>query len=181
MTGDNYQNLAGRTLIPEPDFVIDSHTWTLALDVLKLGIAAAQLCEKVKKGIFHQHGLTREEVKHALAEIEDKWEEVSHTLKNEDIRTTVPETSQNVMHVWTLIGLIGEAGEFSNLCRPHEDGRLPADEAIKDEGGDQLWYLSAHLKQRGISLTDAMQYNVLKLQKRYPDGYNSDDSINRKE
>jgi NTP pyrophosphatase (non-canonical NTP hydrolase) len=79
-----------------------------------------------------------------------------------------------------LLGLFGEYGEVVELIKKetfHQHERNP--EKLTEELGDVLWYLTALCIQYGISLDEVMNQNMKKLQKRYPKGFSSADSINR--
>lgn len=47
------------------------------------------------------------------------------------------------------------------------------------ELGDVLWYVAALCTKFGFDMGDVMAVNIEKLKKRYPDGYNSRDSVAR--
>jgi NTP pyrophosphatase (non-canonical NTP hydrolase) len=81
------------------------------------------------------------------------------------------------------LGLAGEAGEFANLVKKltahgHTD---ITPEVLADELGDVLWYLAEAATACGLELDDVAQENVRKLQKRYPEGFSEERSINRDE
>jgi NTP pyrophosphatase (non-canonical NTP hydrolase) len=79
-----------------------------------------------------------------------------------------------------LIGLQDELGEIAGPIKKHLwHGHTLDTDHIQDEVGDLLWYLATLCNSLGISLEDALQGNVAKLQKRYPDGFSSEKSINR--
>lgn len=89
-------------------------------------------------------------------------------------------TDHEIMMVWNAIGLAGEAGEVADHIKKgvfHQHG-IDRDKLVK-ELGDVLWYVAALCTTLGVSLSDVMEQNITKLLKRYPNGYNSDDSINR--
>lgn len=80
-----------------------------------------------------------------------------------------------------VLGLAGESGECvdmvkKNLFQGHE---LEKDHMAK-ELGDVAWYLAVSADAIGYDLETILQMNVDKLMKRYPDGFDSDKSINRK-
>jgi NTP pyrophosphatase (non-canonical NTP hydrolase) len=80
------------------------------------------------------------------------------------------------------MGLAGEAGELVDyvkkvLYHGHEFDR----NKIISEAGDVLWYLTALLNKGGINLAEVVDYNKVKLRKRYPDGFDKQRSINREE
>jgi NTP pyrophosphatase (non-canonical NTP hydrolase) len=91
-------------------------------------------------------------------------------------------TESEMMILWNSTGLAGEAGEVSELIKKgifHRHGL--DDEALQKELGDVMWYVAGLCTKLGFSLSDIMQANVDKLKARYPSGYRSEDSINRKD
>jgi NTP pyrophosphatase (non-canonical NTP hydrolase) len=93
-----------------------------------------------------------------------------------------PVTPQEIMILWNAIGAAGEAGELANMIKKgilHRHGVDP--EKIRDEIGDVLWYLAGLCTQFGFTLGDAMESNIAKLKKRYPDGFSEQDSKLREE
>jgi NTP pyrophosphatase (non-canonical NTP hydrolase) len=80
------------------------------------------------------------------------------------------------------LGLAGEAGEFANLVKKMTAHGHPLDKAaLEDELGDVLWYLAEAATACGLDLNAVGSHNVEKLRQRYPQGFNSEDSINRPE
>lgn len=78
------------------------------------------------------------------------------------------------------LGLAGEAGEFANLIKKiAAHGHNISSHDLMDELGDVLWYLAEAATACGIKLDDIAQYNIEKLNKRYPDGFSQERSINR--
>ena len=85
-----------------------------------------------------------------------------------------------IMAVWDVIGLTGEAGEVADEIKKgvfHQHGIDV--EKIKKEVGDVLWYAAALCTTLGLDMSEIMQQNVDKLLLRYPNGYNSEDSKKR--
>lgn len=87
---------------------------------------------------------------------------------------------RDMMLIWATLGLAGESGEVVEHIKKgilHEHG---IDfEKLKLELGDVLWYVSAICTKAGFELSEVMELNINKLKKRYPNGFNSDDSKNR--
>lgn len=85
-----------------------------------------------------------------------------------------------IMAVWDAIGLAGEAGEVADHIKKgifHQHGiDFPK---LRKEIGDTLWYAAALCTTLGLDLSEIMQENIDKLKVRYPDGFNSEDSIRR--
>lgn len=81
-----------------------------------------------------------------------------------------------------LLGLSEECGETLGLIKKAEfHGRALDRDALKKELGDVLWYLSAIAHWYGFNLSDVATANVDKLRKRYPQGFNVEASLNRKD
>lgn len=79
------------------------------------------------------------------------------------------------------LGLTGEAGEVADIIKKvvHHGRDLDAElEAkLKKEAGDVLWYLAHLCNVLGWSLSEVAALNVQKLRARYPNGFNTADSI----
>lgn len=91
-------------------------------------------------------------------------------------------TDDDLLLVWNALGLAGEAGEVVDTIKKavfHRHG-LNRDELIK-ELGDVLWYVAALCTKLDVPLSAVMERNIEKLKARYPAGYSSDQSINRKD
>lgn len=69
MDANRYQELAGRTLIPVPDFEITPEQVMIVWNAIGLAGEAGEVAEAIKKGIFHQHGLDREKLKKELGDV----------------------------------------------------------------------------------------------------------------
>ena len=81
-----------------------------------------------------------------------------------------------------VYGLNGEAGEVIDILKKHEfQGHTLNKDALIDELSDIAWYLALGCTALGVTLTDVFEHNVAKLRDRYPEGFDSEKSINRKE
>lgn len=80
------------------------------------------------------------------------------------------------------LGLVCEAGEFGDIIKKHlfHNHDLSLEE-VKKELGDVMWYLSNICNVLDLELSDIATGNIKKLQKRYPNGFSPEDSINRVE
>lgn len=71
-----------------------------------------------------------------------------------------------------LLGLSGEAGELCDLVKKkYFHGKDVARDRIVKEFGDALFYLASASDLMGISLTEIVEANILKLNARYPQGF----------
>jgi len=83
--------------------------------------------------------------------------------------------------LWT-IGLTEEAGEVAGVIKKElYHGHPRNDEKFLSECGDVLFYLTSLLYDRGYHLDHAMHACTKKLEKRYPNGFSKEASINRKD
>lgn len=81
-----------------------------------------------------------------------------------------------------LMGLNGEAGEAIDILKKYLfQGHQFEREHIAKELGDAAWYLAVSADAIGYDLETILQMNVDKLRARYPDGFNSEQSLHRKE
>ncbi len=81
-----------------------------------------------------------------------------------------------------LMGLCGESGEAIDILKKHLFHNHPLDrDALIKELGDVAWYLAECAAALDISLDEVCERNIEKLKKRYPDGFSSERSINRKD
>ena len=84
--------------------------------------------------------------------------------------------------ILTALGIAGESGEVVDIVKKvlYHSHELDVP-TLQKEIGDLLWYTVLLCETVGITLDDVMQANVEKLQKRYPDGFDTEKSRLRKE
>ena len=79
-----------------------------------------------------------------------------------------------------VMGLCGESGEAIDIVKKHlAQGHALDTQRLAKELGDVAWYLAETATAIGYELQDILLMNLEKLQKRYPEGFTVDDSINR--
>lgn len=78
------------------------------------------------------------------------------------------------------LGLVCEAGEFGDIIKKHlyHGHNLNVDE-VKSELGDIMWYIGNVCNVLDIELEDVVNKNIDKLERRYPNGFSENESINR--
>lgn len=83
------------------------------------------------------------------------------------------------------MGLAGEAGEVCDLAKKVVHHGRPLDDAMRtrlvEEAGDVLWYLAFLADTLGVTMEDMARANVAKLARRYPNGFNTADSIAKRD
>lgn len=97
-------------------------------------------------------------------------------------RTMNKDLSEKDMLINGVMGLCGESGEVIDIVKKHiaHNHELDKDHLAK-ELGDVAWYLAETATALGYSLEDIFKMNIDKLKKRYPDGFDSEKSIHRRE
>lgn len=95
-------------------------------------------------------------------------------------RTLKKEESIEINIVNLAMGIAGESGETVDyLKKVLFHGHEFEVEKFASELGDILWYVTSLCTILNINLEEIADYNVQKLIKRYPDGFKTEDSINR--
>ena len=98
------------------------------------------------------------------------------------MRTVNKELSKKDMLINGVMGLCGEPGEAIEIVKKHIAHNHELDkEHLAKELGDVAWYLAETATALGYSLEDILKMNIEKLKNRYPDGFDTEKSINRKE
>lgn len=101
---------------------------------------------------------------------------------NNAMRTAGPALTVKDALCLSALGLSGESGEFTDMVKKYlyHDHPLNKQKAI-EELGDVLWYVSRACAALSVSLEEVAVTNIRKLQQRYPEGFSSERSINRKQ
>lgn len=95
-------------------------------------------------------------------------------------KRTQPDLHVNDFLLNMTIGICGEGGELADMVKKEIfHGHEPDDLAKAKELGDILWYLANTADVLGYTLQEIAEINIDKLRKRYPDGFNTTDSIKR--
>lgn len=124
-----------------------------------------------------------EAVNKILSEVEAK-KPVVYSLDDyqKDAARTIPTPNEpGAMKNHALFGLCSEIGELHGLYQKLYQGHKFDKDHAKKELGDILWMVAEYATAMGWSLEDVAKTNIEKLQKRYPDGFDSDKSLHREE
>ena len=89
---------------------------------------------------------------------------------------TVRDMELHAMH-----GMAGEIGELHSIYQKEYQGHDVELEHIKKELGDLLWFIAEYCTSYDWNLEEIMQMNIDKLKARYPEGFECEKSLNRKE
>lgn len=91
-----------------------------------------------------------------------------------------PDLSQKDVLINGVMGLCGESGEAIDIVKKHlHQGHELDKKKLAGELGDIAWYLAETAYALDISLEEIFRGNLDKLKRRYPNGFDSERSINR--
>ena len=91
-----------------------------------------------------------------------------------------PELSKKDVLINGVMGLCGESGEAIDIVKKWlAQGHELDKEKLAKELGDIAWYLAETAYALDIPLEDIFQANIEKLKKRYPEGFDTERSVNR--
>lgn len=80
------------------------------------------------------------------------------------------------------LGICGEGGEVADMVKKATfQGHDLDKEHLAKELGDVAWYIAVGAEAIGYDLETVLQMNVDKLMKRYPNGFEAEKSLHRKE
>ena len=98
------------------------------------------------------------------------------------LRTLNPELGERDILINGVMGLCGESGEVIDLVKKHlAQGHELDREKMIDELGDVAWYIAETAYALDADLETVFSRNIEKLKKRYPEGFDSQASVHRKE
>ncbi len=96
------------------------------------------------------------------------------------MKTLNPELEEKDILINSVMGLCGESGEAIDIVKKWlAQGHTLDKQALAKELGDIAWYLAEAATALDIPLEDILRGNLVKLQKRYPEGFRSERSVNR--
>ena len=96
-------------------------------------------------------------------------------------RTIDTRLSPKQMKAHALHGMVGEIGEIHSIFQKAYQGHAIEEEHLKKEMGDLLWFAAEYCTANNWNLEDIMRMNIDKLVARYPQGFEADKSLHRKE
>lgn len=96
------------------------------------------------------------------------------------MKTLNCELSKKDILINSVMGLCGESGEVIDIVKKWiAQGHELDKEHLIEELGDVAWYLAEAATALDISLEEVLQLNIDKLTLRYPEGFESEKSIQR--
>ena len=96
------------------------------------------------------------------------------------MRTLNPDLDKKDVLINSVMGLCGESGEAIDIVKKwYAHGHELDKEHLAKELGDIAWYLAEAATALDMSLEDILTANIEKLKKRYPEGFDTNRSIDR--
>lgn len=107
----------------------------------------------------------------------NEYQKLAMRTANVDVLAKQSEGLSNA-----ALGLCGESGEIADMVKKylHQGHNLDFEHFAK-ELGDVAWYLALGATVIGYDLESILQINIDKLRARYPDGFDVERSLHRKE
>lgn len=96
-------------------------------------------------------------------------------------RTINKELNEVQIEHHAMHGMVGEVGELHSLYQKIYQGHTFDHHHAKKELGDLLWFIAEYCTAWGWKLEDVMAENIEKLMARYPEGFEAEKSLHRKE
>ena len=94
-------------------------------------------------------------------------------------RTQSLKGEERLFHA--VFGLCSEAGEVASILQKGYQGHPFDVEHFILELGDCLWMVSEACDAIGVNMETVMMKNIAKLRKRYPEGFDAEHSLHRRE
>lgn len=93
-----------------------------------------------------------------------------------DIGRDSEDTKNHALH-----GMVGEIGEIHSIYQKFYQGHQIDNDHLKKEVGDLLWFVAEYVTAKGWTLEEVAALNIEKLKARYPEGFDTEHSLHRKE
>lgn len=104
----------------------------------------------------------------------------ANDYQKEAMKLLNPKLDNKDVLINGVMGLCGESGEVIDIVKKWlAQGHQLDKERMKSELGDVAWYLAETATALDVPLEQIFQANLDKLHKRYPQGFSTDDSVNR--
>lgn len=138
-------------------------------------IVAGELCDSIKRKLFYGLGHISKGVPFNVMHLE--------RMSGEQILGQLKQYASHFEANDLIHGILGAAGESGELLDALTAAILEQKEIDKvnvvEEVGDVLWYLALVLRSVDSTLEEAMQININKLRKRYPEQWSQEAVVNR--
>ena len=104
----------------------------------------------------------------------NEYQKLAARTMNQEL--TWKEQGKHALH-----GMVGEIGELHSIYQKKYQGHPFDEDHAKKELGDLLWFIAEYCTSHGWTMEEIMEMNINKLKARFPEGFEVDKSIHRKE
>lgn len=104
----------------------------------------------------------------------NEYQKLAARTINEELDRT-----EQIFH--SLHGMSGEIGELHSIYQKIYQGHSFDEEHAIKEVGDLMWFIAEYCTANEWDMDDIAQLNIDKLKARYPDGFDTEKSLHRKE
>lgn len=107
-------------------------------------------------------------------------------MRANEYQVLAARTINHDLMIWqqelhALHGMSAEVGEIHSICQKMYQGHDFNEEHMKKEVGDLLWFVAEYCTAHEWKLEDVMQLNIDKLKARFPEGFDAEHSLHRKD
>ena len=113
--------------------------------------------------------------------VTDEADMLANTYQSLAARTINSNLSSDETLMHALHGLAGEVGEIHSIFQKKYQGHVVDKEHLIKEMGDLLWFIAELCTAIGCDMESVMKTNIKKLKERYPEGFEEEKSLHRKE
>ena len=113
--------------------------------------------------------------------VTDEADMLANTYQSLAARTINSNLSSYETMMHALHGLAGEVGEIHSIFQKKYQGHVVDKGHLIKEMGDLLWFIAELCTAIGCDMESVMETNIKKLKERYPEGFDEEKSLHRKE
>ena len=180
MDNITYLEESSRSVAPDIHTDFTPLEATLIKKALMDSITAGDYCDSLKRKLFYGLEFTGK----GLPENTMSLERMEGQAIAENLRKFIHHNTESSINPIDLIhGIIGAAGETGELVDALSSTLLKQGSIdtvnVIEEVGDVLWYLALILRSVNSTFEEAMELNIEKLRKRYPDLWSQEAVLNR--
>lgn len=144
---------------------VPAHNLAGVLEVIARSI---EPLDQIKKALFYRRPID-----------ESKFDNVTRQPGFFDHLDTAEYEGLEVDILHAVVGIITEAGELAEALLSALNFGAFDYTNLKEESGDQLWYLAMLFRSLGTDFETEAKRNIDKLKARFPDKFTVDEAINR--
>lgn len=133
-------------------------------------VHAGMTADCIKRSLFYRDPKIEQRMQSNTTVLKDLYEGI---IENTEVK--IPKEKVDLLHA--ALGMQSEAGEVTEeIVASILKGREIDMVNVKEELGDQLWYIALALRAIGSTFDEVMQENIDKLAKRYPNKFTPEDA-----